>query len=109
MFTHSLGEIKTPTIQAGDDALDLALSGHGRHAVESPTGSATPTGFTVGEAETARSPSTTGVGDVASLGGLLAMAAEHAPAPAPALVRDRVRAAADACEQAARRAGAASR
>ncbi|MEU6902749.1 hypothetical protein [Streptomyces virginiae] len=39
-----------------------------------------------------------GAGDVAALGDLLAVAAEHAPA----LVRDRVRAAADAFEQAAR-------
>ncbi|AQT70427.1 hypothetical protein [Streptomyces sp. fd1-xmd] len=38
-----------------------------------------------------------GAGDVAALGDLLAVAAEHAPA----LVRDRVRAAADAFEQAA--------
>ncbi|WP_405427912.1 hypothetical protein [Streptomyces erythrochromogenes] len=45
-----------------------------------------------------------GAGDVAALGDLLAVAAEHAPA----LVRDRVRAAADSFEQAARAPGARS-
>ncbi|MEV6683434.1 hypothetical protein AB0N09_42295 [Streptomyces erythrochromogenes] len=45
-----------------------------------------------------------GAGDVAALGDLLAVAAEHSPA----LVRDRVRAAADAFEQAARAPGARS-
>ncbi|WP_183068865.1 hypothetical protein [Streptomyces sp. gCLA4] len=43
-----------------------------------------------------------GAGDVAALGDLLAVAAKHAPA----LVRDRVRAAVDAFEQAARAPGA---
>lgn len=43
-----------------------------------------------------------GAGDVAALGDLLAVAAAHSPA----LVRDRVRAAADAFEQAARAPGA---
>ncbi|MFJ9944179.1 outer membrane protein assembly factor BamB family protein [Streptomyces erythrochromogenes] len=68
MFTHSLGEIKTSTIQAGDDALDLALSGHGRHAMESPTGSGTPTRFTVREVETARSLSATRLDDKGQAG-----------------------------------------
>ncbi|MGW4510117.1 mobilization protein [Streptomyces sp. NPDC004436] len=45
-----------------------------------------------------------GAGDVAALGDLLAVAAEHSPA----LVRDRVHAAADAFEQAARAPGARS-
>ncbi|MFI5985161.1 mobilization protein [Streptomyces sp. NPDC051555] len=45
-----------------------------------------------------------GAGDVAALGDLLAVAAAHAPA----LVRDRVQAAADAFEQAARAPGARS-
>ncbi|WP_158866812.1 hypothetical protein [Streptomyces xanthophaeus] len=45
-----------------------------------------------------------GAGDVAALGDLLAVAAAHAPA----LVRDRVQAAADAFEQAARVPGARS-
>ncbi|MBZ9593558.1 hypothetical protein [Streptomyces yangpuensis] len=45
-----------------------------------------------------------GAGDVAALGDLLAVAAKHAPA----LVRDRVRAAVDAFEQAARAPGARS-
>ncbi|MEU4359921.1 hypothetical protein [Streptomyces virginiae] len=45
-----------------------------------------------------------GAGDVTALGDLLAVAAEHAPA----LVRDRVRAAADAFEQAARAPGGRS-
>ncbi|WP_328774829.1 hypothetical protein OHU17_00250 [Streptomyces goshikiensis] len=45
-----------------------------------------------------------GAGDVAALGGLLAVAVAHSPA----LVRDRVQAAADAFEQAARAPGARS-
>ncbi|MER6251922.1 hypothetical protein ABT224_11195 [Streptomyces sp. NPDC001584] len=51
-----------------------------------------------------RAGQASGAGDVAALGDLLAVAAEHSPA----LVRDRVQAAADAFEQAARAPGARS-
>ncbi|MFE5561783.1 mobilization protein [Streptomyces sp. NPDC056544] len=51
-----------------------------------------------------RAGQASGAGDVAALGDLLAVAAAHSPA----LVRDRVRAAADAFEQAARAPGARS-
>ncbi|MFE5517284.1 hypothetical protein ACFQ9Q_06040 [Streptomyces virginiae] len=51
-----------------------------------------------------RAGQASGAGDVAALGDLLAVAADHSPA----LVRDRVRAAADAFEQAARAPGARS-